>query len=246
MQTITNKKYFGPLAAAAILIAPLVGIASTATAQHGTAGTVSDATSNMVRSDGGGIYQDGIECVSVGTAGNGWYQLRTVQNAGVCNGERSWWSVNPPIASPPLPYIPGQGYHRFLTLDFSARLDGPVSPGNLDGSNALNPGIVQYAPVRFIFENAFKNRATTTPVGMFVLYVDPNTGATTQDTAWDIEYVPQAVITPNPNGSKTLTLPPNSASAKVYHITYTTVHGRTTSTSTYVGTYDLPFSVTTN
>ena len=227
MQTITIKKHFGFLALAAILIVPLLGTDSVASAQNTASnGTVSDAPGNMVRSDGTGTYTDSVDCVAVQISGPGFYQLRTVANTGVCNGEPSYWT-------------PGAtDFHRWLTLDFGSPVPPTTSttPGDLDGNGfALQQ---ELAPCRFIFNDAFAHNATTTPVHIYVLKVNPD-GTTTQDTRWDIEYRNRANITVNP-GSRILSLSAGSATADLYSISV--VHNRTQ--STFVGTYDLPFSVT--
>jgi hypothetical protein len=110
METIPIKKHFTLFTWAAILIVPLLAT-SPASAQNGSTGIVSDAAPNMVRSDGGGTYVDD-SCVDVAISPPGFWQLRTVRNAGVCNSQPSYWTPGATV------------FHRWLTLDFGS----PVSP----------------------------------------------------------------------------------------------------------------------
>ena len=236
MQTITIKKHFGLLALATILIVPLLGTGSIALAQ--TTGTVSDAAPNMVRSDGEGIYIDGFDCVSVAILpGSGGYLLRTVANMGVCKDQRSYW--NPDPLNPTV-------YHRWFTFDFGSPIPPTTSttPGDLDGNGTAQQ--LEFAPARFNFDGPFAKKIKTTgttPVSIFVSKVNSDS-TVEQDWAWDIEYLKPATVVVNPDGSRTLSLAQGSAAADVYMITTTTGrNGRVTTQSTWVGTYDLPFSV---
>ena len=215
MQTMTIKRNFGLLALATILIVPLLG-ASTVSAQNGSTGTVSDDAPNMVRSDAAGPYIDGVDCVSVAPAGGGFWQLRTVANTGECKS----------VLTNPTP--------RYLTLDFGTS----TPPGDLDGDGF--PEQLESAPARFIFNEAFKRKATTTPVHIYVLTVYD--GGTTQDTAWAIEYRNPATIVINGDGSRTLSLAAGAATADVYSV----ILVRNREQRQFVGTYDLPFSVIAN
>lgn len=225
MQTIPIKKHFTLLTWAAIVAVPLLAT-SPASAQNGSTGTISDATPNMVRSDGRGTYVDG-SCVDVAISPPGFWQLRTVRNAGVCNGQPSYWSPGATV------------FHRWLTLDFGSPVSPTTSttPGDLDGNGTAQQQ--EFAPARFVFNDAFVKRATTTPVHIYVLKVNLD-GTTTQDTRWDIEYRNSASITVNPDGSRTLALAPGAATADVYSIIPAGHHG---TQSNYMGTYRLPFSV---
>lgn len=219
MQTVPIRKHFTLFTWAAILIVPLLATSIAAAQAAGTTGIVSDAAPNMVRSDGAGPYLEGVDCANVGSAANGFWQLRTVQNSGICNGEPSYWT-------------PGAtDYHRWLTLDFGTS----TPPGDLDGNGAAQQ--LEFAPARFVFNDAFAKRATTTPVHIYVLKVLAS-GATTQDTAWAVEYRNPASITINGDGSRTLSST-GAATADVYSVIL--VHGR--EQRNFAGTYNLPFSV---
>ena len=227
MKTTIRRK-LGLLSSVIILGELLVG-AATVFAQNGSTGTLNDAVPNMVRSDGGGIYVDD-PCVDVAIASTGFWQLRTVRNAGVCNGEASYWTPGATV------------FHRWLTLDFGSPVSPTVSitPGDLDGNGVAQQQ--EFAPARFVFNDAFAKKArtgSTTPVHIYVLRV-LGSGATTQDTAWDIEYRSPANITVNPDGSRTLSLAAGAAVADLYMIA-SLPHGKTQ--SNYMGTYNLPFSV---
>jgi hypothetical protein len=111
-----------------------------------------------------------------------------------------------------------------------------TTPGDLDGNGVAQQQ--EFAPARFVFNDAFVRKATTTPVHIYVLKVNLD-GTTTQDTRWDIEYRHAATIVVNGDGSRTLSLAAGAATADLYSII--TV-GRKTQ-SNFVGTYDLPFSV---
>ena len=228
MQTIILKKHFG-LLALAILIAQLLGTDSIASAQSssGNTGTVSDAPPNMVRSDGGGAYIEGVACANVAIFSPGIWQLRTVTNSGTCNGEPSYWTPGATV------------FHRWLTLDFGSPVSPTTSttPGDLDGNGVAQQQ--EFAPARFYFEDAFVRKATTTPVEIYVLKVLAS-GATTQATAWEIDYRNRATIVVNGDGSRTLSLSAGAATADVYMIS-PLPHGKTQ--SNFMGTYDLPFSV---
>lgn len=217
MQTITNKRQFGLLALATILIVPLLGTSTVSAQAAGSTGTVSDDVANMVRSDGAGSYLDGVDCVSVAIfSGGGFWQLRTVANTGECKSAET----------NPTP--------RYLTLDFG----GSTPPGDLDGDGTAEQ--MESAPARFIFDEAFKRKATTTPVHIYVLKVNPD-GSTTQDTAWAIEYRNRATITINVDGSRTLSSG-GAGTADVYSV----ILVRNKEQRQFVGTYDLPFSVIAN
>ena len=221
MQTITINRNFSLLALATTLIVPLLAISSASAQGAGSTGIVSDAAPNMVRSDGAGPYLEAVDCANVGTAGSGFWQLRTVQNSGVCNGEPSYWT-------------PGAAdYHRWLTLDFGAS----TAPGDLDGNGAAQQ--LEFVPARFIFNDGFTKRASTTPVHIYVLKVLAS-GATTQDTAWAVEYRNPAQITINADGSRTFSLTGAASIADVYRVIR--INGGREQ-SQYVGTYNLPFSV---
>jgi hypothetical protein len=224
MQTIPIKRHFTLFTWAAILTVPLLAT-SPASAQNGSTGTVSDAAPNMVRSDGGGTYVDD-SCVDVAISPPGFWQLRTVRNAGVCNGQPSYWTPGATV------------FHRWLTVDFGSPVSPTTSttPGDLDGNGVAQQQ--EFAPARFVFNDGFVKRATTTPVHIYVLNVNPD-GTTTQATRWDIEYRNPANITVNPDGSRTLSLAPGAATADLYSVI--TVGHRTQ--SNYMGTYSLPFSV---
>src|SRR5437868_147741 len=123
----------------------------------------------MVRSDqmDAGVYKNGYDCADVQKFASGVFQLRTVTNSGICNGEPSYWT-------------PGATtFHRWLTLDFRTPVYPTTSttPGDLDGNGVAQQQ--EFAPSRFMFDTAFKNRATTTPVKILVLKVLAS-GATTQ------------------------------------------------------------------
>jgi hypothetical protein len=110
-------------------------------------------------------------------------------------------------------------------------------PGDLDGNGTAQQ--LEFVPARFIFNDAYVRKATTTPVHIYVLNVNPN-GTTTQATRWDIEYRNPANITVNPDGSRTLALAFAAATADVYSVIV--LHGGKQQ-SNYMGTYNLPFSV---
>jgi hypothetical protein len=216
------------LSSAMVLLGTLLG-APSVFAQNGSSGTVIDAAPNMVRSDGGGTYIDDA-CDDVAIASSGFWQLRTVRNAGVCNGEPSYWTPGATV------------FHRWLTLDFGSPVSPTISttPGDLDGNGVAQPQ--EFAPARFVFNEAYARKArtgSTTPVHIYVLRVLAS-GATTQDTAWDVEYRSPANITINPDGSRTLSLGAGAAIADLYMIA-SLPHGKTQ--SNYMGTYNLPFSV---
>ena len=174
----------------------------------------------MVRSDGVVIYENGVDCVSVAISGGGFWQLRTVANTGVCKSDTT---------------------PRYLTLDFGSPVSPTTSttPGDLDGDDIEEQQ--EFAPARFVFDNAFAKKAktgSTTPVHIYVLKVNDD-GSTEQDTAWAIEYRNPAQITINPDGSRTLSLAAGAATADVWSVAIV----RKREQRTFEGTYDLPFSV---
>jgi hypothetical protein len=119
-----------------------------------------DATTNKVRSDGRGIYRDAGDCVHSATFGGGGYLFRTIENTTECKAlVRGAW--------------------RFFTIDFGTPLI------NLDQDSI--PEAVEYAPGRILADNAFANRATSTPVRIFIHEVFPN-GSTSQNHKWLIQY----------------------------------------------------------
>jgi hypothetical protein len=228
MQTTAKKKYFAALTGATILSLFLVGsVCGRASAQNagGSTGTVSDAPPNMVRSDGGGAYIEGVSCANVAIFSAGFWQLRTVTNSGVCNGEASYWTPGATV------------FHRWLTLDFSSPVapTSSTTPGDLDGNGAAQTQ--EYAPCRFVFNDGYVRRATSTPVHIYVLKVLAS-GATTQDTAWAVEYRSPAQIAINADGSRTF----SSTAAPVADV-YSVAVINHKEQRNYVGTYNLPFSV---
>ena len=244
MQTINKRRNLAFVVWIAILTAPLLGVSTVSAQTAGNTGTVSDAAPNMVRSDGvdGGLYVDGDDCVSVEILpGSGGYLLRTVANMGVCKDQPSYWTPGATV------------YHRWFTFDFGSPVPPTTSmtPGDLDGNGTAQQ--LEFAAARFNFDGPFAKKIKTTgstPVSIFVSKVNPD-GTVTQDWAWDIEYLNPATVVVNPDGSRTLSLAQGSAAADVYAITTVTLirksgHGpdRVITQSKWVGTYDLPFSVT--
>jgi len=158
-----------------------------------------DALSWRVRSDGRNppIYVDGEQCVHVGflpSAGS--YQLRTVSNVlttpdgDPCNSQ-TW------------------GERRTLTLDFST----PVPDLDLD-PNDTNPQ-EEDAPARLLADSLFHKSKSTTPVRILILTVNPNDGTTTQDTAWELRYLSEAIIARNMDGSREISLSGTAANAEL-------------------------------
>lgn len=206
-------------------------------------GLIDDNSPNKVRSDGDVpvLYDDGVDCVSVQVAGGGFYQIRTVANTDVCNGELSWWSPNPNA----LPT------HRFLSLDFSSPVSPTttMTPGDLDGNGTADT--IEKAPARFIAGSAFAQTSTgttTTAVSIFVLKVNAD-GTTTQDTAWVLAYRNQATVTVNLDGSRFIFLGQGGAALATADLCeiVTSVNpknGKVTTSCTPVGTFDMPFFVT--
>jgi len=126
-------------------------------------------------------------------------------------------------------------------LDFGSPVSPTTSttPGDLDGDGIEEQQ--EFAPARFVFNNAYAKKAktgSTTPVHIYVLKVNSD-GSTTQDTAWAIEYHNPAQITINADGSRTLSLAADEATADVWSV----VLVRNREQRTFEGTYDLPFSV---
>ena len=164
-----------------------------------------DALSWRVRSDGRNppIYVDGEQCVHVGflpSAGS--YQLRTVSNVlttpggDPCNSQ-TW------------------GERRTLTLDFST----PVVPGtpvpDLDLVYPDPDSNVEDAPARLLADSLFHKSKSTTPVRILILTVNPNDGTTTQDTAWELRYLSEAIIARNMDGSREISLSGTAANAEL-------------------------------
>ncbi len=202
-------------------------------------GLVNDSLTDKVRSDGRGLYSDGVDCVSVIVGGGGGvYQDRTVANTDVCNGELSWWSPNPS----------GLPTHRFLSLDFSLPVSPTTTtaPGDLDGNGAAET--VEKAPARFIASTAFAQNPSTTAVQILVLKVNAD-GTTTQDTAWQLTYRNQATVTVNTDGSRNIFLGQGLGDALATadlceNVTIVGPGGRVTTQCQRRGTFDMPFFVT--
>jgi len=250
------KKGFRLFTLAAVLVSPLLGIGLVASAQKakgsGSAGTglVSDSSPNLVRSDGGGLYDDGVNCVSVIAGfGGGFYQIRTVHNSDPCNGEPSWWNkvsggTCSSLTTPPA------GAHRYLKLEFSspvAPTTTTTTPGDLDGNGAA--ATVECAPARFGAGGAFAQGATTTPVGILILKVSTTNGSTTQDTAWQLQYRNEATVFVHADGSRDIFLGQAGALAATADLCEVVQvvnpnNGRVTTKCDFRGTFDMPFFVT--
>lgn len=238
------KKAFGLFTLAAGLLFALLALGPVASAQKGQGpgpgtGLVSDSSGNLVRSDGGGLYDDGVSCVSViAGGGSGFYQIRTVANTDPCNMEVSWWSPNPT-------HLPT---HRYLALDFSSPLPPTTTstPGDLDGSGTRDT--VEKAPARFIANVAFAQGATTTPVQILILEVKSD-GTTTQNTKWELKYTNEASITVHTDGSRDIFLGQDAAAAataNLFEIVQVPCHGgkQVCNTEQPRGTFSMPFFVT--
>lgn len=214
------KRYLRLFGLAAIATFALV-IGHLALAQAGVpTGYVDDNYPNMVRSDGGGPYIDGFDCVSViaGAAGGGFCQIRTVSNSDQCNNQ-TW------------------GQRRFLTLNFGAPIEWDLDRVQDDPNSGL-----EEVPARFIASKAFARRAVTTPVSIHVLKINDD-GTTTQDTAWQLQYKNEALVTIYPDGSRGISLAPGYADADLYEIVQVVKKDRVTTKAEYKATYDMPFSV---
>ena len=190
-------------------------------------GSVSDSLVYKVRSDGGGLYDDRVDCVGVGADGaGGWYGLRTVRNTDMCNSELSYWSPNP--SNLPL--------HRYFTIELGAVV------GDLDGNGTAES--IEKAPGRFQASNAFAKGATSTPVSIYILKVNAD-GTTTQDTAWAISYKNQAhVVAGMSAGSVEIYLLPGEADADLCEVVQVVNKGGKVSTRCSPrGSFDLPFDI---
>jgi hypothetical protein len=119
-----------------------------------------DATTNKVRSDGRGIYRDAADCVHSATLPGGAYLFRTIENTTECKAlVRGTW--------------------RFFTIDFGTP--------SIDLDQDTIPEAVEFAPGRILADNAFANRATSTPVRIFIHEVFAD-GSTSQNHKWLITY----------------------------------------------------------
>ncbi len=229
------NKIFRKFALAAVLVSVSIGLGPLEPARGAkpsaslvpSTGLVNDDPSNKVRSDGRGLYIHGVDCVAVQVGAMGFYQIRTVHNSDMCNGELSWWSPNPS----------GLPVHRYLTLDF-----GASTPGDLDGNGTA--ATVEKAPARFISPDAFARGATTASVQILILKVNVD-GTTTQDTAWQFTYQSRADVVVNSDGSRVISLLPGHAAADLCEVVQTVGRGgKVSTTCQFVGTFDMPFQVT--
>jgi hypothetical protein len=183
---------------------------------HGNGGPftamLDDALSNKLRSDDGTSYADGLRCVySQWESGGGFYQLRTISNTTECKAvQRPGW--------------------RNFTLDL-----GATNSFDLDQDGIAES--IENVPARLIFADAFAQAATTTPVRLLILVVNPD-GSTTQASNWSLEYRDGATVTGAPIDGRILTTVNGTAD-----VVYTTsVHGKLV--STYKGTVQVPFKLT--
>ena len=220
-----------PLVFALLALGPLALAGGGKLTSGPATGLVNDALTNMVRSDGRGLYVHGVDCVSVIVGSAGIYQIRTVHNSDLCNGELSWWSPNPSA----LPT------HRYLSLDF-----GTSKPGDLDGSGTAET--IEKVPARFIANTAFSQNPAPTSVQIGVLKVNAD-GTTTQDTAWQLVYRNQATVSVNSDGSRNIFLGQGmgdaTAIADLCEVVQTVnpKNGRLTTQCEPRGTFDMPFLV---
>jgi len=138
-----------------------------------------DAVSYKVRSDQGTMYLDGVDCIYSQRVAGGFYQLRTIQNSGVCKAvQRPGW--------------------RWFTIDL-----GASNTFDLDQDGIAEP--IEQAPGRLMTADAFANGTTSTSVGIFVFEVNPVDGSTTEDPAWHLVYTNPAAVTATPTGGRVIT-----------------------------------------
>jgi hypothetical protein len=213
-----RSRLFGLAAAAAFAF--LLGQLASAQG-NGPTGVLSDDLGNKVRSDAQGPYVDGLDCVSViaGSAGGGFYQIRTVANSDQCNSQT--WEAR-----------------RFLTLDFDTGFTF-----DLDHDPCDSDPTVEAVPSRFIAGEAFARRAVTTSVTILVLAVNES-GTTTQDTAWELRYRNRANVVVNGDGSRDIFLDQGFATADLFEYVQVVKKGRVVTQTVLRGTYDMPFHVT--
>jgi hypothetical protein len=143
-----------------------------------------DALTNKLRSDDGTAYENGVRCVDSQSFAGGGYQLRSIQNAGVCKAiQRPGW--------------------RYFTMDL-----GAGNTLDLDQDGVAEP--IEDAPARIGFPDAFTKGATSTSVRILVLVVNPD-GSTTQNNLWVVTYTEEATLTPTPAGGRILTMSTGTA-----------------------------------
>lgn len=218
------------LVASVVVLALAVAVAARAQTSTVPTGRVDDAFSQHgIKSDGRSaslscpacpLYTDGVDCVSVAAiSGPGFSQIRTVKNSDFCNAQT--WTQR-----------------RFLTVDFgsSVTFDLDRDPSDADAT-------IERVPARFIANDVWAQKPSTTPVSILVLKVN-NDGTTTQDTAWQFTYHNQAPITVNADGSRSFSLSPLQALADLCEVVHVVKGGRVSTSCVLRGTFDLPFSVT--
>jgi hypothetical protein len=149
------------------------------------AGVFADGAGDKLRSDGAGAYlQSDPNCTtSWGYRGTGLYQLRTIQNTGVCKARlRGTW--------------------RYFTIDLGA---GVV---DLDQDGVAEA--IELAPGRLMASGALGVRATSSPITIFIFKVLPD-GSTTEDAAWTLTF--NAPVPVSGSGVRVLQALPGNAGA---------------------------------
>lgn len=147
---------------AAPTIAPLVPTLAKTPEGGAYSGVFADGAGDKLRSDGRGAYlQSDSDCTaSLGYRGTGLYQLRTIQNSGVCKAQlRGTW--------------------RYFTIDLGAAVV------DLDQDGVAE--VIELAPGRLMASGALGVRATSSPITIFIFKVLPD-GSTTEDAAWTLTF----------------------------------------------------------
>jgi hypothetical protein len=172
-----------------------------------------DDTSPYALQSDGGTYVDAQSCVLGAWFADGLVQLRTIAPTTACLG----------VARP--------GW-RFFRFNFGV----PVVDLDQDGVAEA----IEDAPGRILADDVFAQGATSTPVRILILLVNPD-GTTKVDTKWTVHFPAGVTVSDGGGGARILEAVSGAAAANIY-AGYVDVPIRKNKTP--VATVQLPFRLT--